>query len=1103
MRNLGLNLSFWLAAIILPTNSLALGLGEIEVESFLNQPLKAEIEVISARAGEIDDLLVGLASRDAFTRAGLSRPNNLTELRFAVEKSEDGASAVILVTTKGSIKEPFLNFLVEADWSKGRLLREFTILLDPPFYADTPEPAPQPATETVAITPEPEVPAPIAESAATDAMSVTEQQTVTEPIALSDDDQQTTAETTYSSETDNDQSEIMTGNVTVEKGDTLWSIASSLRGVAGHSVNQIMLAIQRTNPDAFGDDNINNLKVGAVLRLPDSSMFGDIDQQQAYAQVLEQNGLWDDYVARVSGNVAVASGSTGDSTGSASGSSGQSGELNLVTPGDGDSDAAGLLGEGSDANELRVKLALAEEELDASRVENVELESRIAELEARLSKFEELQKMVEIEDDSLAQLQSNQATETEAVVSTETIIEEQQTADEDALLDELLTDEAKAESDPAEMSGENTDTATVETDTDTLTEDVVAGVTTDLVSDDDSLPVSNDDGLVDEQSSTAPPVPVIVTETGAAEPSILDGIVPEGILETLSDIVPPLDSLAFDPLMLGGLGGILLLIIGLVIYKRKKAEDDEGVVVNEPIYVSGEDEDDFTPIHLAEGAFEGLEDDSETASLDETDIPLASLQDDDDDEDEFSRTAVISKAEMPLPEETPAAATDEQDDILNEADVYLAYNLYENAEDLLKQSIEANPERADYRSKLLDTYFATKNVDAFVTEAGNLKSMGKPANNYWDRVMVMGYELSPDNALFAAAKDSGLSAADLEIAKPEAADFDLGANEDDTNFSTTDFDLGEEDTNTFEATDFSSDDIGVDLDLDDLPDLNDEDNTNIPDFSSAENAADEEVPDEVGDLDFAFDVEESSEDSVEADSMDFELPEDLDLGSDSDDEFDFESTSVVEADTGVFDTAMLDAGRDESFDLDDDESTSVIEAGTAVIDTAMLDAELDESLNLVKEDDIEATSVISAGDTPEESGDIGFGMDDTAMIQPIIDDIDDDLMLDLGEESDDDLLAMEIDVETDEPRTGTFAPGDFDDPEELIIDQADIDSSGFDDIEDLMLPDDVDEVSTKLDLARAFIDMGDAEGARSSLDEVMAEGNDEQKAEAQSLLDQM
>ena len=93
-------------------------------------------------------------------------------------------------------------------------------------------------------------------------------------------------------------------------------------------------------------------------------------------------------------------------------------------------------------------------------------------------------------------------------------------------------------------------------------------------------------------------------------------------------------------------------------------------------------------------------------------------------------------------------------------------------------------------------------MDAFVLEADKLKSMGDSGGSYWDRVQVMGYELAPDNALFSDAKDSGMSAADLEIAKPQEADFDLGASDDDdTNFSTTDFNLGEDDTGgDFNAT---------------------------------------------------------------------------------------------------------------------------------------------------------------------------------------------------------------------------------------------------------------------------------------------------------------
>lgn len=1062
MRNLGLIISFWLAVIAMPTNSLALGLGEIEVNSFLNQPLNAEIEVISARAGEIDDLLVGLASRDAFSRAGLTRTSSLSDLRFAVKKNEEGDSAVILVTTKASVKEPFLNFLVEADWSKGRLLREFTVLLDPPFYADTPAPAPAPVAETQQVIPEPVV-EPVETEIAVEVETTDVQPAIPEPIALSESEasveteviaqqaEEPIAETEYADEPVAQEvfsgQEVITspGNVTVSKGDTMWSIASTIQA-SGQSVNQVMLAIQRANPGAFNDNNINNLKVGSVLRMPEASEISEASQQQAYAQVLEQNGLWDDYVARVTGQTSVAvesdGGSQGDSQTAESGA-----ELNLITPGDGQSDAASLQGEGQDANELRVKLALAEEELDASQVENQELESQIAELEARLSKFEELQKMVEIEDDSLAQLQAQQAEE--ELVSNEAIDAAQKAADEDELLEELLVEEA--------------DDGTAVADTDTMTDD-----SDELV----------DDSMQQEQASETPPVPVIVTAPVSDSPSLLDGILPPAILDMIPDmdgILPSMDSLALDPVMLGGLGGILLLLIGLVVYKRKKksSDSDDEFTVNDPIYVADEgEEDDVTPVHLAEGDFESLDnvgDDSDISLPDGlgTDQALDGfgLEDDDDGDDEFARTAVVPSSTQAPESESSAAGGDEQDDILNEADVYLAYNLYDNAEELLTQSLESNPERADYRSKLLDTHFATKNADAFIREAETLKSMGNAANRYWDRVLIMGYELAPDNALFAAAKDTGLTAADLEISKPASADFDLGGDGDDTNFSTTDFDLGEEDTNTFGATNFSSSELVGDdelelPDLDELPGLDSEDRTDIGASLL------DDMPDDIGDLDFSLDSDEDQEPEAELEDVDFELPEELDLGGD-------DSGGLYEANI---------------------ESTAIIEAGTAVIDTDSFEAQIDDDGY-----GTDATAIIEIGDDDDLSS---YGMDDTAFANA--DSVEDQgVELDLSDFEDDEALVMDIEMDVDNSKTDTFAPGDFVDPEELMIDEADFGSLDIDGIEDLMLPDDVDEVSTKLDLARAFIDMGDAEGARSSLDEVMSEGNDEQKAEATSLLEQL
>lgn len=1076
MRNLGLIISFWLAAIALPINSFALGLGEIEVNSFLNQPLKAEIEIISSRPGEIDDLLVGLASRDAFTRAGLSRPNNLSDLRFAVKKNEEGDSAVILVTTKGAVKEPFLNFLVEADWSKGRLLREFTVLLDPPFYADTPAPAP--AAEIVETIPEPStVEEPVVESvempATTETEPAAEQEVIPEPIALTESEANADLAANVDAEVIAEQSEevspvmesvaepqsiVSPGDVTVSKGNTLWSIASGIQG-SGQSVAQIMLAIQRANPGAFGDNNINNLKVGSVLRMPEADEIGEMSQQQAYAQVLEQNGLWDDYVARVTGKTAVAVESDGGGEGDAGDASSESGaELNLLTPGDGDSDVAGLQNEGEDANELRVKLALAEEELDASRIENEDLESRIAELEARLSKFEELQKMIEIEDDSLAQLQSAQAEE--VVVSSEAIDEEQKAADESDLLEELLIEDDK------EVIAEG----------DSLAEDAIVESVSEA---DASDTLVDSDELVDDSDQTAqdtvvPPVPVIITEPVSDSPSMLDGIIPPEILDMIPDlggVMPSMDSLALDPIMLGGLGGILLLLTGLIIYKRKKksSDADDDVTVNAPIFVEDEGEEDLTPIHLAEGVPGGDEDNSDISLPEDSGFTEALDEDAASGKDEFARTAIVSRVDMPESEESTGA--DEQDDILNEADVYLAYNLYDNAEELLTQSLDSKPERADYRSKLLDTHFATKNTDAFIREAEMLKSMGNAASRYWDRVVIMGYELAPDNALFAEAKDSDMSAADLEISKPAAADFELGVSgdEDETNFSTTDFDLGEEDTNAFEATDFSPGDLGGDdelviPELDEISDLDNEDKTDIGAIS------DDVMPDDIGDLDFSLDVDDETEVPVAAEPEieNFELPKDLDLGGDD----------------GLYEANI--------------EATSVIEAGTAVIDT---DDFVVDHMDNGDSNRIEATSVIDLGDDLDDLS--SYGMDDTAFTASISEDEAGGVELDLDDFNVDDSMAVDIEMDVDNSKTGTFAPGDFDDPEELLAEEANIDELGIDGIEDLMLPDDVDEVSTKLDLARAFIDMGDAEGARSSLDEVMTEGNDEQKAEAKSLLEQL
>ena len=108
----------------------ALGVGDIEVSSGLNQPFDARIEIFGAKPGEILDLSARLAEKDAFERAGLARPYSLTTLKFNVVSSEGGTSGYIHITSRDGIREPALEFIVEVEWPRGSLQRKYSVLLE-------------------------------------------------------------------------------------------------------------------------------------------------------------------------------------------------------------------------------------------------------------------------------------------------------------------------------------------------------------------------------------------------------------------------------------------------------------------------------------------------------------------------------------------------------------------------------------------------------------------------------------------------------------------------------------------------------------------------------------------------------------------------------------------------------------------------------------------------------------------------------------------------------------------------------------------------------------------------------------------------------------
>src|SRR5512137_1395408 len=147
-----------MSALMSPNALFALGLGEIHLNSALNQPFDADIDLVSAADEDLSALRASLASGDTFTRYGLDKPAFLADFTFRVVRGANGQD-VLKVTSPKPVTEPFVTLLVEANWPRGRLLREYTVLLDPPVYA----PAARAAAEPVAaprVTAAPSAPPP-------------------------------------------------------------------------------------------------------------------------------------------------------------------------------------------------------------------------------------------------------------------------------------------------------------------------------------------------------------------------------------------------------------------------------------------------------------------------------------------------------------------------------------------------------------------------------------------------------------------------------------------------------------------------------------------------------------------------------------------------------------------------------------------------------------------------------------------------------------------------------------------------------------------------------------------------------------------------------
>lgn len=272
------------------TNAMALSLGRINVQSALGEPLRAEIDIPDINAEEAATLKTSIAAPEAFKLAGMDYNAAIPGLKATLQKLSNGRT-VILLTGDRAINDPFLDLILVANWSTGRIVRDYTLLFDPPSLRRT-----APAAPTQA-----QIPAqPIAPAAP--APPVRQPRTVTTPPAPASDVKapaKEPAQTPQSVKTD------VPTQVLVKAGDTAGQIAAAVKP-SSVSLDQMLVAMLRSNPDAFMGENVNRVKAGAIIDIPSAEQAAATPSGQASRMIVAQSKDFNEFRRKLAGSAPPA-----------------------------------------------------------------------------------------------------------------------------------------------------------------------------------------------------------------------------------------------------------------------------------------------------------------------------------------------------------------------------------------------------------------------------------------------------------------------------------------------------------------------------------------------------------------------------------------------------------------------------------------------------------------------------------------------------------------------------------------------------------------------------------------------------------------------------
>ena len=895
----------------------ALGLGAINVQSNLDQPLKAVIELRVNPGDDVSSVKASIASKSDFESNGISYQSYVENMNITLDRSSGGARLRV-DSSNVVIKEPFVSFLVRVDWSGGSFLREYTALIDPPAYAQ--------GSSSSISTP----------NTFTSPRSVSQQPTFSNPSSS------TRTFTDSSPFVNTGSSRATDGRYgPVRAGETLSLIAQDLSNqYPDLGIYQIMKALFEQNPSAFIKGNINGLIKGATLEIGDINAIRSIDKRVAKEFFSQQAADW----SGASSSIKVGQDQYNDSenigSDSSSGSDiesfqiGESSDTDSLIS-DSDSDTGN-----GEAIVLKQQVSELESSLASSSQENQALKERVSILEAQLADMRDLVSLGDVENANLANLEKSLADANNAADSASDLI-----GDSADLIGDAGSDLVDAGSD---LIGEGTDLIGDGADLIGDAGSDLIGEANDLIGDDadligdagSDLIGEDSDGLIDEGAD------LIGDASGDLLGEDSDGLIDDGsdligidtdVNEPNPSIVEPVDTAQKAPpvnrqpevglvdkvksaVIDGGLwkpiGGIGLALLGLIafIIRRRRADEEFEISM---LSIESNSQSINT---VEDPSLSQVSESSVTASVSHVEESAASVADSVSvaaDEKETSFLTVYSDSDA-------VVQADEVDPIA-EADVYIAYGRHEQAEEVLLDGISNYPERTDIKHKLLTVYHKNENAEGFGRVAEELYSNRETLNpEMWGEICTMGKEVDSANPIYDLSVDD-IATADAAVAEASEAvdtDEDVAAIDDDSiqliNFEEGQSEIGSLDNVEIDALDIDKatelDEISVELESDEV-DIGDDIELTIQlDEEEAVDIEANSVVEVMADIDMT--VDESDEDE-EFDVAELQEVSDLEIDADYDEQRTQYELAKVFADLGDEDGArkiLTDIIADETAD---------------------------------------------------------------------------------------------------------------------------------------------------------------------------------------------